>query len=72
MQDIWVEPAARAQGLGRKLLAEVMRAQDWGARYLVLGVSPENVTASGFYERLGFERRGYEMMILKGPRVQAL
>ena len=72
IQDIWVEPAARGLGLGRKLLAEVMRRQDWGARYIVLGVSPENMTAHGFYERLGFRRRDYEMMILTGAGVGAL
>lgn len=72
IQDIWVEPAARGLGLGRKLLAEVMRRQDWGATYIVLGVSPENMTAHGFYERLGFGRRNYEMMILTGAGVGAL
>jgi ribosomal protein S18 acetylase RimI-like enzyme len=72
IQDIWVEPAARGHGLGRKLMAAALRQQDWGARYVVLGVSPDNMTASGFYERLGFTRRGYEMMILTGAAVQAL
>ena len=72
IQDIWVEPATRGHGLGRRLLAEVMRQQDWGAKYIVLGVSPENMTAEGFYERLGFTRRGYEMMILTGVGVGAL
>ena len=72
IQDIWVEPAARGRGRGRKLLAEAMRLQDWGAKYIALGVSPENMTAHGFYERLGFRRRGYEMMILTGAGVGAL
>ncbi len=72
IQDIWVEPAARGHGLGRRLLAEAIRQQDWGARYIVLGVSPENMTAEAFYDRLGFTRRGYEMMILTGAGVGAL
>lgn len=72
VQDIWVEPAARGHGLGRRLLVEVLRSQDWGARYIALGVSPDNMTASGFYERLGFRRRGYEMMILTGEAVKRL
>jgi len=72
IQDIWVEPKTRGHGLGRKLMAAAMAQQDWGAAYVVLGVSPDNITAAGFYERLGFVRRGYEMMILTGPGVAAL
>ena len=72
IQDIWVEPKTRGHGLGRKLMAAALAQQDWGARYVVLGVSPDNITASGFYERLGFVRRGYEMMILTGAAAQAL
>lgn len=72
VQDIWVEPAARGHGLGKRLMAEALRQQDWDAAYVVLGVSPDNMTAHGFYERLGFRRRGYEMMILTGKAVDAL
>lgn len=72
VQDIWVEPAARGHGLGKRLMTEALRQQDWDARYVVLGVSPDNMTAHGFYERLGFRRRGYEMMILTGKAVDAL
>jgi ribosomal protein S18 acetylase RimI-like enzyme len=72
VQDIWVEPAARGAGLGRRLLAAVMAQQDWGAQYLTLGVSPDNTLAWGFYTKLGFQPRGYEVMLLAGSDLKAL
>ncbi len=72
VQDLWVDPATRGTGLGRRLLSEAMAQQDWGATYMVLGVSPENDLAIGFYMRIGFARRGYEYMILAGPALTAL
>ena len=63
---------ARGAGLGRRLLAAVMAQQDWGAQYLTLGVSPDNTLAWGFYTRLGFQPRGYEVMLLAGADLKAL
>ena len=72
IQDLWVDPETRGTGLGRRLLAEAMAQQDWGAAYMVLGASPENDLAMGFYAKVGFERRGYEYLILAGDGLKAL
>ena len=62
----------RGLGLGRGLMAAVWQMQDWHSEYICLGVSPDNALANGFYARLGFARRGYEMMILEGAGLQGL
>ena len=72
VQDLWVDPAARGTGLARALLAATLRHQDWGARYITLGVSPDNAAATRFYAKTGFAARGYEMMILDGAALAAL
>ena len=72
IQDLYVAPAARGTGLARALLAAVMRHQTWGARYITLGVSPDNAAATRFYAKTGFTLRGYEMMILDGASLKAL
>jgi len=72
VQDLYVDRAARGAGIGRGLLASVMRLQDWGAQYLPLGVSPENEGALAFYARCGFRARGYRFMILDGAGLEAL
>lgn len=66
VQDIYVDPTARGAGVGRGLLAFMLRDQDWDAQYITLGVSPENAVAAGFYSRLGFRTRGYGILILAG------
>lgn len=72
VQDIYVADAARGLGVGRGLLNAMMQQQDWGARFITLGVSVENAIAQGFYTRLGFQKRGYEMMILDGKGLETL
>lgn len=72
VQDIYVTPAARGAGVGRGLLAFMMRAQNWDAQYITLGVSPRNSAAQRFYSRLGFSARGYEMMLLADSGIKAL
>ncbi|MEZ5846592.1 MAG: N-acetyltransferase [Geminicoccaceae bacterium] len=56
VQDIWVDVAARGQGLGRRLLAAsaMDAASLWGATYLTLMVYDDNDGALAFYRRLGF------------------
>ena len=64
IQDLYVTPEARGTGLARALVAATLQHQTWGARYMTLGVSPDNIAAMRFYAKTGFTRRGYEMMIL--------
>lgn len=56
VSDLWVAPAARGTGLGRRILAHVARfgADRWGASFLKLSVYGENAAALAFYDRLGF------------------
>lgn len=72
VQDLYVDRMARGAGVGRGLLTAVMRLQDWRARYLTLGVSPDNAMALAFYARTGFRSRGYRFMILDGDGLEAL
>ncbi len=72
IQDLYVTPTARGTGLARALVAAVMLHQSWDARYITLGVSPDNTQATRFYTKTGFAPRGYEMMILDGPSLKAL
>lgn len=72
VQDIYVTPAARGRGAGTGLLAAAMRMQDWDARYLTLGVGPENTHARAYYAARGFRPRGYDFLILDGAGLDAL
>lgn len=72
VQDFYVLHQARGLGIGKALLAQAMRLQDWGARYMTLGVDPGNAGARQFYDRLGFRPRGYEFLILDGEGLAAL
>lgn len=57
VQDLYVRRDMRATGLGRRLLAAVVRdaSQAWGAGYLRLCAHETNAGALAFYRRLGFE-----------------
>ena len=72
IQDLYVTPGARGSGLARKLVTATLQNQTWGARYITLGVSPDNAAALRFYAKTGFTRRGYEMMILEAPALHDL
>ncbi|HUF86132.1 MAG TPA: GNAT family N-acetyltransferase [Thermohalobaculum sp.] len=56
LQDLYVRRDMRASGLGRRLLAAVVRdaSQAWDAAYLRLCVHETNAGALAFYRRLGF------------------
>lgn len=53
--SLWLEPAARGRGLGRKLVAAAL---DWarrrGVRTATLRMAPDNAAARAVYEGLGF------------------
>ena len=56
VQDIFVEPRFRGQGLGDSLLREVAAlARAKGAAYLRLTVDARNHSAQRFYARMGLE-----------------
>jgi GNAT superfamily N-acetyltransferase len=75
LQDLWVAPEARAQGLGARLVgavADYARA-GWGAEYLALTTHPGNDAARAFYTRLGFHAQAGDVpMIVAGPAFGAL
>ena len=53
--SMWVDPAARRQGIGRVLVDEATAwGRSWGATRALLWVFAVNEPATRFYERLGF------------------
>lgn len=57
--QVVVDPAARRQGLGRRLLlGAAARAASLGAKRITLIVSGHNTAAQALYSSLGFTRRG--------------
>lgn len=69
VQDLFVAPEARGQGLARALLRATLDHQDWGARFISLTVAHDNVLAQRFYARAGFVSRGSEALIHLEPEV---
>ncbi len=56
LYSLWLEPAARGQGLARPLVtAAVQWARGQGARVVTLRVAVDNAVARGVYESLGFK-----------------
>jgi ribosomal protein S18 acetylase RimI-like enzyme len=54
LQDIYVDPAARGTGLGKRLLAETARrAAAQGACFMRLAVDKDNLGARDFYRNAG-------------------
>ena len=56
IQDLWVDPNARGNAIGEKLLEAVAvhTAQIWNAAHMKLSVHSFNTRAEQFYSRLGF------------------
>ena len=54
---ISVDPMRRASGVGRRMLLAALQALPGRADVISLDVLERNTAASGWYERLGFERR---------------
>jgi ribosomal protein S18 acetylase RimI-like enzyme len=55
LYDVFTAPAARSQGLARRLCAELLvRAREAGARVAYLQVESDNAPARRAYQRLGF------------------
>jgi ribosomal protein S18 acetylase RimI-like enzyme len=67
VQDLYVAPEARGQGLARALLRATLTHQDWGAQFISLTVAHDNAMARRFYAGAGFASRGYEALIHTDP-----
>ena len=58
---MWLDPAARGQGLARPLVAAAVDwARDRRARTVTLRVASDNAAARGVYESLGFTAKSLE------------
>jgi GNAT superfamily N-acetyltransferase len=71
MNDLYVNPAARGQGVGRALIeASAAVARERGAHHLEWETAPDNEAAQRLYDSTGAERSpwvGYELW-LEPPR----
>lgn len=57
LNDLFVHPAYRGRGIGRRLLEAARRlAEETGAKGLSLSTAMDNRTAQKLYESFGFER----------------
>ena len=58
LEELYVAPAKRGQGLGRALLEAAMEtARERGAGHIDLGTSEDDTAARGLYESAGFTNR---------------
>jgi ribosomal protein S18 acetylase RimI-like enzyme len=58
LQELYVAPGRRGEGLGRELLEAAMElARARGATHIDLGTSEDDVAARGLYESSGFTNR---------------
>ena len=58
LEELYVAPAMRGQGLGRALLEGAMdTARERGATHMDLGTSEDDTAARGLYESAGFTNR---------------
>lgn len=63
IQDLYVDDAARGEGLGARLVSEtVRRARERGANHLRLAVDHRNESAQGFYRKVGMRLRDDEQI----------
>jgi ribosomal-protein-alanine N-acetyltransferase len=71
--NLAVLPEARRQGIGSRLLVQVLEeARQAGARRVWLEVRASNAAAIRFYERHGFRLRGLRRDYYSNPREDAL
>jgi ribosomal protein S18 acetylase RimI-like enzyme len=68
---MWVDPAFRANGIGRMLVAEILTwAHQYEQNRLELWVTQGNVQAIGLYERVGFIETGKRDVLPSNPALQ--
>ncbi|MDP5084742.1 MAG: GNAT family N-acetyltransferase [Yoonia sp.] len=68
VQDLYVQPAARGQGVASALIGAALACcEDWDPSYVTLMVDQDNITAQGWYARQGFAlRERGDLLILDG------
>ena len=63
VEDLYIRPAYRGQGLGSRFLQWLEEQLRGDAVMLRLETEPENERAQALYRRLGYEPLGYLQMI---------
>lgn len=70
LYGMWVDPDRRRQGVGERLVREVVGwARSWDARSVLLGLTEGNEGAEGFYERLVFVDTGERHPLREGSEL---
>jgi ribosomal protein S18 acetylase RimI-like enzyme len=71
LYGMWVEPTSRSNGIGTRLVEEVLGwARSWDARSVILGVTETNAGAAAFYEHLGFVDTGERYPLRAGSELR--
>jgi len=67
--SMWVAPACRGQGLGRRLVEQIVvwAREHRGARHVSLWVTENNAAAIALYERCGFRSTGETQPLPSSP-----
>jgi predicted GNAT family acetyltransferase len=66
LEGVWVSPAARGQGIGRKCLRQVCRDLLLHTRSVCVLVNEENERAHTFYRMCNFKKRSvYDTIFLQ-------
>lgn len=63
VEDLYIRPNYRSQGVGRRFLTWLERELKGKAMEIRLETEPENERARALYHRLGYEELGYLQMI---------
>jgi ribosomal protein S18 acetylase RimI-like enzyme len=57
IEDVVVDESHRGQGIGKKIMAEALRrAEEYGAKGVMLTSNPRRVAANRLYQKMGFKR----------------
>jgi ribosomal protein S18 acetylase RimI-like enzyme len=66
IEGVWVNPASRRQGHGRRCMSQLARMLLWRTKSICLFVNDENDAAQNFYKRAGYHLRTvYDTIFLK-------
>jgi predicted GNAT family acetyltransferase len=66
IEGVWVNPAARRQGYGRRCMSQLARMLLWRSKSICLFVNDENDDAQRFYKQVGYHVRAvYDTIFLK-------